>query len=170
MRFSGGWLVELEGSAIFNALDDGRMERVKGRGRTKVVGEWGFLCVWQGKKKNRPQPSLRETRGGDKSNANRTHPDRGADTPLFRFKSHPSKPPIFPFFDTSLEGASPYREKEANRPSETQALMQTRPRASQKSPRNRDRGVSAPRSGQTRTGQTSIAVRTPPISLSLPKR
>ena len=70
-------------------------------------------------------------------NARRTDLDRGAETPVFGFTFAPSPPPTLPIFATSPTPSSPYREKDANRPSKTQALMQTRPRASQKSPRNR---------------------------------
>ena len=56
-------------------------------------------------------------------NANREEVDRGADTLLFGFKRPPSLPPSYEHFGTSFSPVSPYREKGANRPSKTQALM-----------------------------------------------
>ncbi len=130
---------------------------VRGRGGTKGASEWG-LCVWQGKKKNRPQLSFGCLRTAFHPNANRTLPDRGADTPLLGFKIYPSPPPILDIFDTSTERVRVYPKNGANRSTKTQGLIQNRPGLSRKTPRNRVCPVSAPRFRETRCGQTPNSV------------
>ena len=46
---------------------------------------WGMCVSGRGKKRNRPQPRLRCLRTEIEVNANRTHLDRGSDTPLFPY-------------------------------------------------------------------------------------
>ncbi len=104
------------------------------------------------------EPSLGSLRTAFEVNANRERPDRGAETPLFRFKIHPSLPPICPLFGTSLFSISLYREIRSNRLSKTQALMQTRPGLSRKTSRNRVWGLSAPRLTRSRCGDSPISV------------
>ena len=101
------------------------------RGREGARGEcgWGLCVSGRGKRKTSPQPGSRSLRTAFEVNANREEVDRGADTPLFGFKMHPVLPPSYEHFDTSLFPVSPYREILANRPTETQALMQNRRRA-----------------------------------------
>ena len=105
-----------------------------------------------------PPFTLTTAFGGD---ARRTDLDRGADTPLFRFKIHSPPPSICPIFDTFYFPVSPYHEIFPVPPTKTQALMQNRLRASPRSPSNRVSPLSAPRLPRSRCGDTPISVQPP---------